>query len=123
MGTGRHVLVAVAVLAMLSVACSDDEDETVLLPEGRRHTCEQAFTEAARESSTYRLQLTLVACDGIGAWVPEAASHPDLVTTDDEIRFAATMCTTAVALDVRESTTCRQALARYPDLQGGAPPP
>lgn len=118
-GAGGGRLLVVIVIATVSAACSGSEDETALLPEGRTSGCEAAFEEAERQSSTPRLQLTLVACDGIGDWVPEAASRPELVHTDDEIRFAASMCATAVALDVRESKTCRQALARYPEVPGG----
>ncbi|MDP9389282.1 MAG: hypothetical protein M3Q48_15535 [Actinomycetota bacterium] len=115
-------LLVVIVIATVSAACSGSEDETALLPEGRTSGCEAAFEEAESQSSTPRLQLTLVACDAIGDWVAEAASPPELVRTDDEIRFAASMCATAVALDVRESKTCRQALARYPEFRGDAPP-
>ena len=95
----------------------------MLPPEGGTTGCSQAFEEAARLSSTPRLQMTLVACDGIGDWVPEAASHPELVPTDDEVRFAASMCATAVGLNVRESKTCLQALARHPEIRVEPLPP
>lgn len=115
-------LVALA-LALAVAGCSDDDDDTVLPPEGGTTGCRQAFDEAARAPTTPRLQLTLVACDGIGDWVPEAASHPELVPTEDEVRFAASMCATAVALDVRESKTCLQALARHPEIRAEPLPP
>lgn len=113
----RRRLAVAAVAVSVLVSCSGSEERTVVSPEGGTTGCEQAFDEAADAASTPRLQLTLVACDGIGAWVPGAAGHPELVPSEDELRFAASMCATATALDVRESKTCRQALARHRDVR------
>lgn len=114
------LLAAVATAALVAGACSAS-DETVLPPEAGATGCERAFDEAVQDPSTPRIQLTLVACDGIGEWVPEAASHPGLVPTDDELRFAASICETTVALDVKESKTCVEALARRPAIRQSAP--
>ncbi len=107
--------VAVLLTAALLGACGDDEE--ALPPEGGTTGCEQAFEEAERApSAAPRLYVTIRACDGIGDWVPAAAAHPDLVPTNRELRFLAAICMSATDREIRETKTCRQALARHPEL-------
>lgn len=113
------LLATVAAAALVAGACSAS-DETVLPRRAARPAASGPSTRRFRTPRP-RIQLTLVACDGIGEWVPEAAAHPELVPTDDELRFAASICEATVALDVKESKTCVEALARRPAIRQSAP--
>lgn len=109
----RLVLCALAVVVAGSAACGDDR--APVMEEGNTAGCRAAFEAAASMPSTPRMEQTLVACDGLGAWVPAAAAHPDLVPTETQTRFAATMCAAANQRDIRDTKTCREALARHPE--------
>lgn len=117
----RGVLLCVVAALLVSGACGDDDERVPVPDEGTTSGCRDAFEQAAESTNEPRLEQTVVACDGIGDWVPTAAAHPDLVPTENEIRFAASICATARERDVVESKTCTQAFERFPELRPQPP--
>ncbi|MBW3667801.1 MAG: hypothetical protein KY443_01195 [Actinobacteria bacterium] len=111
----RRVLCGLALGLVTSGSAACGDDQAPVMEEGNTAGCREAFKAAASMPSTPRMEQTLLACDGLGAWVPAAAAHPELVPTDAQTRFAATMCAAANQRDIRDTKTCREALARHPE--------